>query len=165
MIFFCISPQQINFINVVPPLHPLYISVTEINHNEKDKTLEVSCKIFTNDFEYTLEKAYNSKMDLSQPKDKTAVDKFISEYIRQHLRIKVNGEPVTMQFIGSEKETDATWSYFQVNNISTMKRIDIFNNLLYDAYEGQINIIHVSEGGNRKSTKLNNPDANASFEF
>ena len=36
--------------------HPLYISVTEINHNSKDKILEVSCKIFTNDFETVLEK-------------------------------------------------------------------------------------------------------------
>ena len=31
-------------------LHPYYISVVEINHNPTDKTLEISCKIFTNDF-------------------------------------------------------------------------------------------------------------------
>jgi Domain of unknown function (DUF6702) len=36
--------------------HPLYISVTEINHNAKDRILEVSCKIFTNDLETVLEK-------------------------------------------------------------------------------------------------------------
>ena len=30
-------------------LHPFFISVTEINHNIKDKSLEVSCKIFTDD--------------------------------------------------------------------------------------------------------------------
>ncbi|MEI8059397.1 MAG: DUF6702 family protein, partial [Ferruginibacter sp.] len=31
--------------------HPLFVSVTEIEHNAKDKTLEISCKIFTDDFE------------------------------------------------------------------------------------------------------------------
>ena len=28
-------------------LHPFHVSVVEINHNETDKTLEISCKIFT----------------------------------------------------------------------------------------------------------------------
>ena len=30
--------------------HPLHVSVIEINHNAADKTLEISCKIFTDDF-------------------------------------------------------------------------------------------------------------------
>jgi hypothetical protein len=30
--------------------HPFFISVTEINHNSGDKNLEISCKIFTDDF-------------------------------------------------------------------------------------------------------------------
>ena len=29
--------------------HPIFVSVTEIEHNNKDKTLEISCKIFTDD--------------------------------------------------------------------------------------------------------------------
>ena len=31
-------------------LHPIHVSVTEINHNAADKTLEVSVRIFTDDF-------------------------------------------------------------------------------------------------------------------
>ena len=27
-------------------VHPFYVSVTEINHNAKDKTIEISCKTF-----------------------------------------------------------------------------------------------------------------------
>jgi len=44
--------------------HPLYISVTEVNHNAKDKILEVSCKLFTNDFEAALEKMSGAHVDL-----------------------------------------------------------------------------------------------------
>ena len=36
--------------------HPFFVSVTEINHNAKDKTIEIACKIFTDDFE-TLSKS------------------------------------------------------------------------------------------------------------
>ncbi|HEX9510199.1 MAG TPA: DUF6702 family protein [Puia sp.] len=146
-------------------LHPLYISVTEINHNAKDKTLEVSCKMFTNDFEATLEKSAHVKVDLSEPKDKKVTDKLITDYVSKHLQLKVDGRAVILHYIGSEKEADGTWSYFQVNDIPAVKKIDIMNSLLYDNFEQEINIIHVSVGGVKKSTRLNYPDVNAVIEF
>ena len=145
--------------------HPLYISVTEINHNAKDKILEVSCKIFTNDFETVLEKIAKTKVDLSSPKDKAANDKLIAAYVQRHLRLKVDGKEVELQFVGSEKEEDGTWSYFQVNDIPAVRKIDAVNDLLYDGFNQQINIMHVTVGGQRQSTRLDYPDAKASFQF
>src|SRR6266536_6578818 len=54
--------------------HPFHVSTTEINHNAQDKTLEITCRIFTNDFETILKKnypqdaAHNAKVDLSAAK-------------------------------------------------------------------------------------------------
>jgi hypothetical protein len=146
-------------------LHPLYISVTEINHNAKDKTLEISCKMFTNDLEATLEKTAHAKVDLSEPKDKKVTDKLITDYVGKHLQIKIDGKMVVLHFLGSEKEADGTWSYFQVNDVVTVKRIDIVNSLLYDNFDQEINIIHAGVGGEKKSTRLNYPDVNATLEF
>jgi hypothetical protein len=145
--------------------HPFYMSVTEINHNAKDRTLEISCKMFTNDFETTLSRFANLKIDLSDPKAKAVADKYIAAYIEKHLTIKIDGKPVVLQFIGSEKETGATWSYFQVDNIVSVKKMGIVNNLLYEVFDTEINIIHVTVNGNRQSTKLNNPETSASFDF
>ena len=145
--------------------HPFYVSVTEINHNTKDKILEISCKIFTNDFETTLEKFGHAKVDLSAPKDKKALDKLITAYIVKHLQLKVNGQPVALQYIGNEKEAEATWAYFQVNNVEAVKKVDVLNSLLYDSFDKEINIIHITVGGDRKSTRLNYPDAKTVFEF
>ena len=152
-------------LGILGVFHPFFVSVTEINHNAKDKTLEISCKIFTNDFEAALEKTNHFKTDLSQPKDKKTADKLVSGYIQKHLQLKADGKPVNLEFVGSEKETDATWSYFQVSNIATVKKIDITNNLLYETFEGQINLMHVTVSGNRQSTKLSNPETNAVFDF
>ncbi len=145
--------------------HPLYISVTEINHNSKDKILEVSCKVFTNDFEAVLEKIAGAKVDLSSVKDKAASDTLIAAYVERHLRLKVDGKPVQLHFVGSEKEEDGTWSYFQVNDVPTVRRIDAINELLYDGFSQEINIMHVTVGGQRQSTRLNCPAASASFQF
>jgi hypothetical protein len=145
--------------------HPLYISVTEINHNPKDKILEISCKIFTNDFETVLEKAAGAKVDLSSVKDTASSDKLIAGYVERHLRLKIDGKPVQLHFVGSENENDGTWSYFQVNDVPTVKRIDVVNELLYDGFPQQINIMHVTVGGQRQSTRVDCPAANASFQF
>lgn len=146
-------------------IHPFYVSVTEVNHNAIDKNLEISCKVFTDDFESTLSKNYNTKVDLFQPKDKALVEKLISDYIKKHLVIKLNGKPVALEFVGFEREEEAIWSYFQVSNTPAPAKIEIMNNMLYDAFDKQINLMHVSVGGHRKSTKLNYPDVNAKFEF
>lgn len=145
--------------------HPLYITVTEINHNAKDKILEVSCKAFTNDLETVLEKMTKIKVDLSSAGDKKTADKLIEAYVEKHLSLKCDGKPVLLHFIGSEKEADGTWSYFQVNDVPSVKKIDVVNNLLYDGFEQEINIMHVTVGGDRKSYRLDCPASTASFQF
>jgi hypothetical protein len=145
--------------------HPLYVTVTEINHNVKDKTLEVSCKIFSNDFEGAILKTFNKTVDLSSAKQKTENDKLIDAYIEKHFQIKVDGKPVSLQFVGSEQESEATWCYLQVNNVPTVNKVTINNTLLYESFNNEINIMHVTVSGNRKSTKLNAPDAVAEFDF
>ncbi|HEV8282726.1 MAG TPA: DUF6702 family protein [Chitinophagaceae bacterium] len=146
-------------------VHPYYISVVEINHNSVDKTLEISCKIFTNDFETTLEKNYKSKVDLTKPKDQALAEKWVSEYVKSHLSIKADGKNVNLSFLGFEKEDEAIYSYFQIDNITSVKKVDVVNSLLHDFSDQQINIIHCSVGGKRQSSKLDYPKTEASFSY
>jgi hypothetical protein len=146
-------------------LHPYYVSVTEINHNAIDKTLEISCKLFTDDFEKALADKYKMKVDLSAPRDKKIMDKIITDYIKNHLAIKADGKNVNLNYLGFEKEDEAVFSYFQVENLVSVKRIDVTNSILHEEHDTQINIMHVSVGGNRKSTKLDYPNTQAVFNF
>jgi hypothetical protein len=145
--------------------HPIFVSVTEIEHNAKDKTLEISCKIFTDDFEKTLREAYKTHIDLLQPKDKNAMNKLVSDYVQKHLQVKVDDKAVALQFIGYEQEEEGIVSFYQVNNIPSVKKLDITDNILFEYKKEQISIIHTHVNGNRKSTKLVNPEEKASFEF
>lgn len=145
--------------------HPFYISVTEIEHNARDKTLEISCKIFTDDFERTLRQQYKGTVDLLQPKDKAAMNNLVSSYIKKHLSVTADGKLLDLQFLGYEQQEEGIESYYQVNNISSVSRIDITDNILYEYKKDQVSFLHVTVNGNRKSTKLNNPDEKASFQF
>ncbi len=146
--------------------HPLFVSVTEMNYNTADKDLEISCKIFTDDFEKTLSNVYHTKVDLSAPANKKENDKMVTEYIKAHLQLKLDNKAVTLNFVGFEKENDAVWSYFEVDNATTApKKIDVVNSILYESYDKQMNLMHVTVNGNRKSTRLNYPDKEVSIQF
>ena len=145
--------------------HPLHVSVTEINHNAADKTLEISCKLFTDDFEKVLAQNYKTKIDLINPPDRAAMEKLINDFIHKHLFVKVDGKPVQLSYLGFEKDNDAIYSYLQADNIGTVKKIEVTNNILHELYTDEINLMHVTVGGKRKSTKLDYPDKEAVFNF
>ena len=146
-------------------IHPFHVSTTEINHNATDKTLEITCRIFTDDFENILRKNYKVKVDLSDPKEKDAMDKLVSDYVKKNLQLKTDGKVVNLAYLGFEIQDAAVNTYLQVENISSVKKIEAVNSLMYDMFDDQMSIMHVIVGGNRKSTKLDYPDTEAKFEF
>jgi hypothetical protein len=147
-------------------LHPFFMSVTEIEHNAADRSLEISCKIFTDDFEKTLKAANNNvKIDLTAGTKDPATKKYVSDYIRKHLKVEADGTVANLEFIGYEVEREAVWAYFQAMNIPTVKNLTVTNSLLHDFSDKQINMIHVTVGSRRKSNRLNYPDAKAEFNF
>jgi hypothetical protein len=145
--------------------HPFHVSTTEINHNATDKSLEISCRIFIDDFETCLSKIYHTKADLSAASMKTSMDTLVKKYISSHLQIKADGKAMPVKYLGFEKQDEAVYAYFESDNIATVKKVDVTNSILYDLYDDQISIIHVIVRGNRKSTKLDNPAKQASFDF
>ncbi|HEY0356368.1 MAG TPA: DUF6702 family protein [Flavisolibacter sp.] len=146
-------------------IHPFYLSVTEVNHNASTKSLEISCKLFADDLEAIIEKNNKTSLDITTGQDKTRFDAFIPAYISSHLSVSVDGKPVTMQYLGYEVDKESAYVYLEILNTPSPKKVEVNNTLLHDFINEQINILHVTVNGNRKSTKLNYPDSKASFSF
>ena len=146
-------------------VHPFHVSVVEINHNATDKTLEISCKIFTDDFEKVLVQNYKTKVDLINPPDRKAMDSVVKKYIVSHLSVSVDGKPGKLSYLGFEKDGEAVYSYVQVDNVASVKKVELTNKLMHDMFTDQVNIMHVIVNGNRKSTQLVYPDTAAKVEF
>lgn len=146
-------------------LHPFHISVTEVNHNLKEKSLEISCKFFADDFEQTIKNNYKTSLDISSGRDKALFDRYIPDYINRHLMFTVDGKPVKLNYVGYEKDKESVHCFFDVTNIGSVKRLDVTNNLLHDFTNDQINIMHITVNGKRQSASLNYPDSKVSFSF
>ena len=146
-------------------VHPLHISVTEINHNATEKTLEITSKLFTDDFEKVLVQNYKTKVDLINPPDRQAMDKLISDFVQKHLLIKLDNRSIQLSYLGYERDAEAVYTYFQVENIGVIKKLEINNTILHELFTDQINMMHVMVGGKRKSLKLDFPEKEAVLNY
>jgi hypothetical protein len=104
-------------------------------------------------------------VDLINPPNKPAMDTLVKKYIFSHLSINADGKPVKLSYVGFEHENEAVYGYVQVNNIPSVKKVDVTDKLMHDMFTDQVNIIHVIVEGERKSTKLDYPTTEASFSF
>ncbi len=145
--------------------HPVYVSVTEIEYNPGGRALEISCKVFTDDFEKCLRKKYAGKIDLLNRQYTSVMNPLVSAYMQQHLRVNANGKDVFLRFMGYEQQEEGIVGFFQADNLAFVRKLVVTDNILYDCQPAQMGIIHVTVDGNRKSYRLNNPDAIAVFNF
>jgi hypothetical protein len=171
MVFYCICsgisfsiPSAKAELKPVKP-HPVHIATVEIDHNATDKTLEITCKTFWDDFEDILSRISKSRVDLTSEKARLENNQKVFNYIKSHLQIIVDGKAIPLEFVGFEKEDIVVYSYLQASNVNTVKQINITSSLMHDIFDDQSEIIHVVVNGKRQSTKLDYPATKANFSF
>ncbi|WP_316821632.1 DUF6702 family protein [Pedobacter gandavensis] len=156
---------HILLIYLLPVFHPFYVSVTEITQDPKSKTVQISVRVFFDDFEKSLDHQYKEKVNILKPVDRKKLDLLIGDYIKKHLQLKINQQAVVYKYLGYEIEEDAAWCYFETQPLPPIKTIEIKNDVLFAEHESQSNMIHVTLNGKRKSTKLDNPKSIANLVF
>lgn len=144
--------------------HPIHVSTSTIEYNSKDNKLEVICTAFTDDLEAALVKQFHTKVDLTKPDMHAAMDALIKNYVAVNLHIKTNA-PVNLSYLGFEINRESTDIYLESDVIPAVKKIDVDVSLLHNLFEDQINIVHITVNGVRKSEKLDYPDKRVSQQF
>ena len=146
-------------------LHPFYVSITSVDYNEQAQRVEIGSRIFYDDLETALKDGYDGKIDLINPADKPAIDSLLDSYFRSHFGLAVNGKPVSLHYVGYEIDEDVAWCFLEATGVADVGQLQLTNRLLFDHFPKQSNIMHVTAYGKRKSTKLDNPERTAVFEW
>ncbi len=145
--------------------HPFYLGVTDLKFNIKEKVLQGSVKLFVNDLEGALKKIHNKTIDLINVKNKDEINIILTDYLKKHLVLKINGKTSNYKLIGFEKEEEALWMYIEFEKSEIPKKIEVENSLLYDHLKDQMNITHIEVNNLKKSLKANNPEKTLQFQF
>ncbi|MFL5752634.1 MAG: DUF6702 family protein [Bacteroidia bacterium] len=145
-------------------VHPYYVSITELKHDAKKKSFQLSCRMFADNLESALKQIYLKNIDLLNPKDVKEADKLLSDYIAKHLLVSADGKTLKFTYIGYEKEEGAIWCYLEAKQSVKPKKVSIENSLLYE-FKEQVSIMYVTVNEKRQSAKVTNPDKKAEFSF
>ncbi|MEW7280021.1 DUF6702 family protein [Aquimarina sp. 2201CG1-2-11] len=135
-------------------IHKFYVSVTQVEYNPSQQSLQIVSRVFVDDLEDLLRERYDASISLNKDNTKTETDRYIATYFAKKITFEVNEKPVTFNFIGTEYEDDLIVCYLEVENIAAIETIKIKNQLLLDLFKEQQNIIHVKKGNQRKSLIL-----------
>ena len=146
-------------------MHPFFISVIEIEHNAKEAAIEISARTFTDDLEKMIQKEFKVKLDLNQANQKEQANLYINQYMQKKLALNSNGVQYKMEFVGYEIQKESVWSYFEIKQVKQVKQLNVFCEILFGIDPGQINILHVTVGGQRKSYELAAPKNSNQFNF
>jgi hypothetical protein len=137
-------------------VHKFYVSVTNIEYYKKEDALQITSRLFTDDFEKVLEERYEINAQLATPEELSTADSFIQKYFQARFLVKINGQDVPFQFLGKQFDNDLMICYLEIPRIKLeqVKSIEIQNELLMDLFEEQKNILHFKIKDQKKSFVL-----------
>jgi hypothetical protein len=131
-------------------VHAFHTSITEMRYNPKEKTFEISLRVFTDDLEKTLSANNQNKKFVIENTDKN--DPFIEQYVHKHFVVTTpKNQKANFQYLGKEKEGDATWIYLEMPLNESIKGSKIQNSVLMDSFEDQTNIVNIFMNNDKKS--------------
>ena len=148
-------------------VHPIHVSVTEIEMDEKDKRLEIMMRVFTDDLQLTLRQATNQpELDFLSLSAKGR-DEMVAGYLKNHFKISLDGKAQKITYLGHEQEDPALIFYIEVPNIKKWKTIEVQNDIIMEVHTDQSNLVHVTVKEKIRSLRLtkNTPADKLTFDF
>jgi len=147
--------------------HPIHVSITEIEHNEKNKSLEIISRIYIDDLELSVRgKKADDNLELLNPKAGTTTDQLVKEYLQDHLRVMVDGKTARINYIAHEIDDLAMVCYLEIEGVRKLKKIEVTNSVIQETHADQSNLVHVTYKGPVKSMRLtrDNPSGELVFD-
>lgn len=147
-------------------LHPIHISVTEIEFDQKEKALEIMMRVFIDDLEVSLKDRFDQPdLDLFDRANADKLDELMRPYLADHFRITLDGKPARINYLGHEQEPDVFIFYIEVENVKRWEEIDVRNTIIMETYNDQSNLVNVAVGETIKSLRLTRDTPNGTLSF
>jgi hypothetical protein len=162
---------KILFIALLIPLvsftaiHKFYVSVTQIEYIEEKESVQMIMRIFVDDLEKLLRTRYDKSITLDESKKDDQIDAYIGKYLANKVEVKINNKLVAFKFLGKEYEDDIVFCYLEINNISDINDFEITNNLFFEIFKEQQNIIKADIKSKNKSIVLTSQNNKVKINF
>lgn len=145
--------------------HKYFVSITQIEFVEEQQSVQVITRVFTDDLEHLLQERYDQSITLNETEENAIANGYIEKYLLDKIQIKINNDKKDMLFIGNKYEDDILYCYLEVENVSSIENFEIQNNVFFDVFEDQKNIVKTTINDKKKSFVLVQSNNNGVINF
>lgn len=150
------------FVIVLLPLlaftvaHKFYLSVTSVEYSDRYRAIQLTTRIFIDDFDKVLLERYGLKGNLATKEESAIADTYIEKYLNEKFIVEINGKQVEYDFLGKVYDNDIMICYVEIPEISleSTSSISLRNEVLMDIFQEQKNVVHFRLGNQKKSFVL-----------
>lgn len=135
-------------------VHKFYVSIYQVNFNQKKQMLEITSRIFMDDLNDILKSKYNQKTHIGETNETPDDILLMKKYILGNFFVKINGKQKSINYLSKELEGNVVVCYYNVKEISKIKTFEIQNTALFDLNSDQQNIIQTTLYGKKQSLLL-----------
>tara|TARA_R110002073_G_scaffold72537_1_gene177557 strand:+ start:575062 stop:575433 length:372 start_codon:yes stop_codon:yes gene_type:complete len=111
-------------------------------------------RIFIDDIENELNKTYDKDFKLDSKNEMVNTNDYISKYITEKFKVKINGELKPFHYLGKKYETDVVYLFSEISDVESITSIEVQNHLLMDLFPEQQNIIKLNVNNKKKTFML-----------
>lgn len=140
-LFFAIA--TIVLIGFVSPFffaaHRFHTSLTRMDYNPEEKSVEITIQLFTHDLQAALERQEKTSINFEKtPK----IDEIILKYLGERFVLKnKDGAIKKLKWIGMELETDSIWLYVETAMPEGMASATLENRIFQEIFADQANLV------------------------
>lgn len=145
--------------------HKYYLSVTELEYNEQQQSIQIITRLFYDDLEAVLQERYDDAITVDAQANQKILDTYLSKYLLQKMEITINGNSQELQFLGKEYEDDYVVCYIEITEVQDIESVRIENTVLMDLFPEQKNMVHTQILGKKKSLLLQDGNTDALLKF
>lgn len=131
--------------------HKYYISLTKIDYIKEEKTVQITMRFFIDDIENTLQNRFNMPLELATKQENKKANFYLEKYIDQKFKITINDENKKLIYLGKEYENDVVYFYLEINDIESITKIEVQNNMLFEEFEEQENYVKLNINNKKKT--------------
>ena len=104
-------------------IHPYYVSTTEIDYRPDRSALQMTIRVFTDDWQLMLNTVYDQDLRLDPDNDTAQTLTHSDHYLRKHLKLILNHTEVKPIFLGREYQDDQMVFYVEVAEVIALKNL------------------------------------------
>ncbi|MEO8193027.1 MAG: DUF6702 family protein [Gemmatimonadales bacterium] len=127
--------------------HPLHTSLTEMSYDAKGRTLDLSVRVFVDDFTAAA-KLYRGRRAANGAARQPPL---VSYALAMLTLTDARGRLLPLVSCGGKRVGDLMWLCFRARLESGPEQLAVSSRILFDKYKDQINVVQVTYGGKKLS--------------